>query len=470
MKITRLMLAGGLLGWSIATTAVAQDIATQNARRDSAVRPVAFAYDNYLGDASKEAAPQKTTEPAACCDAEAACGGCKSSACRWCTQGKLADPWTLFGGDALKDRNIAVGGWLDGGIYSNQWGQGSTNGGGGNGPVGMRTLSNSFELNQAWVFAEKKTDTQGYGWDIGGRIDFLMGTDAGYTQCYGDGSWDYNWDMNGGWYQSAMPQIYAEIAYNDLKVKAGHFYTPIGNEVVQAPLNFFYSHSYAHTYGEPFTHTGALATYALNEKLSVLGGWTNGWDEGFRSFDRGSTFLGGLVFTANEKNTMAWYCSAGKLGNGAAFGGTGASGDIIYNCFLWTHKFNEKATYIFEADIGNNDNVTVPGAVDNQWYALVNYLTYKLNDCWSVGGRLEWFQDPQGARVLYEANDAFFGAHGDYFELTCGVNYKPHANLTIRPEIRYDWLNTFTDTAVLPFDNGTKDTQLSGGVDVIFTF
>ena len=55
-----------------------------------------------------------------------------------------------------------------------------------------------------------------------------------------------------------MPQLYAEIAYNDLKVKVGHFYTPIGYEVVQVPQNFFYSHSYSHTFGEPFTHTGFL--------------------------------------------------------------------------------------------------------------------------------------------------------------------------------------------------------------------
>ena len=36
-------------------------------------------------------------------------------------------------------------------------------------------------------------------------------------------------------------------------------------------------------------------------------------------------------------------------------------------------------------------------------------------------------------------NNAGVGNAGDYYELTFGLNYKPHANITIRPEMRYDW-------------------------------
>jgi hypothetical protein len=76
---------------------------------------------------------------------------------------------------------------------------------------------------------------------------------------------------------------------------------------------------------------------------------------------------------------------------------------------------------------------------------------------------MEWFQDPQGARVSA-------GSRGDYFSLTGGVNYRPHSNLTIRPELRYDWFNEFAGTTALPFNDGECRTQLSGGFDVIFTF
>ncbi len=50
-------------------------------------------------------------------------------------------------------------------------------------------------------------------------------------------------------------------------LKVGHFYTIIGYEVVTAPDNFFYTHAYTMQYGEPFTHTGVLATYNANDQL-----------------------------------------------------------------------------------------------------------------------------------------------------------------------------------------------------------
>ena len=63
----------------------------------------------------------------------------------------------------------------------------------------------------------------------------------------------------------------------------GHFYTIIGYEVVPATGNFFYSHAYTMYYGEPFTHTGALAEFAVNDQWTVYGGWVNGWDQAFNN-------------------------------------------------------------------------------------------------------------------------------------------------------------------------------------------
>lgn len=60
---------------------------------------------------------------------------------------------------------------------------------------------------------------------------------------------------------------YAELNLpigNGIDVKIGHFYTIIGYEVVTAPDNFFITKPYTMQYGEPFTHTGVLASYAFN--------------------------------------------------------------------------------------------------------------------------------------------------------------------------------------------------------------
>ena len=116
-----------------------------------------------------------------------------------------------------------------------------------------------------------------------------------------------------------------------------------------------------------------------------------------------------------------------------------------------------------EHDLGSNYNVDPAVGVDNQWYEINNYLMYKVNDCLSYGGRFEWFQDPQGARVSA-------GSLGNYYALTAGLNYKPHANVTIRPELRYDWFNAFAGSTALPFNNNTSSSQLCFGTDLIFTY
>ena len=77
-----------------------------------------------------------------------------------------------------------------------------------------------------------------------------------------------------------LPQLYVEAGYGDLSVKAGHFYTIIGYEVVQATGNFFYSHAYTFNFSEPFTHTGVLAQYDASERLTFYGGYSLGIDSG----------------------------------------------------------------------------------------------------------------------------------------------------------------------------------------------
>ncbi len=403
--------------------------------------------------AEPDAAAQ-TPEMGCACESceECACAGAESS-CRWCRCGTLADPWTLPQPAALADRNITVGGWLTGGIYGNQWGDPN------NGPIGFRNVGDGFTADQLWIFAERKTDTEGGGWDIGGRVDYLFGADGPDTQAFGDQGWDYGWNSARD-YGSAIPQMYVEVAYNDLTIKGGRFFTLIGYEVVPATQNFFYSHSYSMYYAEPFTHTGMLATYKVSDRLSVSGGWVNGWDEGWTGKNGGSQFLGGVTLTLSEKATLTWATTAGQIGTGAAFNGA-AVGDVYMNSIVFNWAMNDKWTYVFQHDLGSNYST---GAADSQWYGVSNYLIRKINDCWSFAGRIEWFQDPQGARISGGDNP------GNYYEVTGGFNYKPHANITIRPELRYDWYNAFAGAASQPFNDGRESTQLSGGLDVIFTY
>ena len=119
-------------------------------------------------------------------------------------------------------------------------------------------------MNQLWIGWEKPVKTNGCGWDIGGRVDLMYGSDWRYGLCNG---LETNLDAPNQIYGFIMPQFYLEVGYNDLTVKIGHYAPSIGYEVVAAPGNFFYSHSYALGYSEPVLVTGFQGDYKLNESL-----------------------------------------------------------------------------------------------------------------------------------------------------------------------------------------------------------
>ena len=84
--------------------------------------------------------------------------------------------------------------------------------------------------------------------------------------------------------------------------------TPIGYETVPAPDNFFYTHAYTMQYGEPFTHTGIMANYTINDNFAVMGGAvtgsaTGGWDGGFDQQLGNWGGLMGATWTSTDKNT-----------------------------------------------------------------------------------------------------------------------------------------------------------------------
>jgi hypothetical protein len=55
--------------------------------------------------------------------------------------------------------------------------------------------------------------------------------------------------------------------------------------------------------------------------------------------------------------------------------------------------------------------------------------------------------------------------------LTLGLNYRPNANFTLRPEVRWDWYGGSRDSLnELPFGDFAPSDQVTAAVDMIFTF
>ncbi len=349
----------------------------------------------------------------------------------------LQEPWVLFG----EACGWSAGGWIQMGYHN----------------AALPAFNNrpdEFQLHQAWLYAEKSIDTSN-GFDLGGRIDYLYGTDGPNTQAFGTGNrgWDNNWD-NGpddSGYGHAIPQAYFEAGYGDLSVKLGHFYTIIGYEVVQATGNFFYSHAYTFNYSEPFTHSGALATYKVTEDITAYGGYVFGWDSGFD--DNGDAFLGGLSANITEDLNVTYAAVAGRFGQ-TPLGNPeqGFMQSVVANLAV-----TEKLNYIFQTDLLDTEGPA--GDAVRKTFDINQYLIYSLSDCLAAGTRFEW----------YDADTGIFGngSGTDVYALTGGLNYKPHANVTIRPELRHDWVFGSEKTGVLEND---RVRQTTFGIDTIFTF
>jgi hypothetical protein len=313
-------------------------------------------------------------------------------------------------------------------------------------------IPDAANVSQQWFYVGRVADGSG-GLDLGGRMDVLYGTDAQKTQSFGNprsngaagerdsGTFDASWDH--GTYGWAMPQLYMEVAYNDLSVKVGHFFTPLGYEVIPATGNFFHSHSYTMFNSEPFTHTGALGTYTgMGEGLTLYGGWALGWDTGFDQLNSGNIAIGGFAYELAEDVTFTYLNTYGNFG---LLDG-GSKNSYSHSCVL-TAGLTDNLQYIAQSDLVRTDN---PGVSQYDTVGLNQYLIYKLNDVISTGGRVEWWK-----------------ADGtSYNQVTGGFNIHVLENLVIRPEARYDWAPG-TPTAIFPSGNIDEETF---AVDAILTY
>ncbi|MBE0469258.1 MAG: porin [Methyloprofundus sp.] len=341
----------------------------------------------------------------------------------------------------LKDAGIEVGMWASAGITGNS--NGNTNA-----PVLFNDRINEFIFNELNFYIERAVNTEGDSWDVGGRMDFMYGTDARFTQASG---WDNKWNKHnkGGYYAIAMPQLYVEVFApigHGMTAKLGHFYTSIGNEVVTAPDNFFYSHAYTMLYAEPFTHTGAIFSYNIDNNFSVNAGAVIGWDNMTENAGAWS-FLGGASWTSDDQaSSLTVQLISGEADD------TEKSNRTMYS-LVATHDFTDKLHYLFQHDFGTQQDVNGNGV---NWFGVNQYLTYDINDELAIGVRAEWFNDVDSARV------SNIGAN--YFAASIGVNYSPISWFKVRPEVRYDW----ADENV--FNGGVDHDQVAIAMDMIVTF
>jgi len=429
MKITKLALSAAVAATCLCGSVFAVDPVGPSANDfgyySSGTDPVASA-NASLDDYS-------SVIPAACGCSETPISGCSSGCdtdfgCGDGCDGGCDSAGGCGAGGFLDGLN--VGGWLSMGWHSYN-----------------NTLFNQhadqFNVNQAWLYAEKVADgRQGLG--FGARIDYLYGVDAQDTQAFGltNNSWDNGWDN--GIYGHAIPQLYGEVAYGDLSVKVGKFFTLIGYEVVGATGNFFYSRSYTMNNSEPFTHTGALAQYNAGDGLTLYGGYVMGWDSGFE--DNGDAFLGGYSYDLSDRTNVTSQYVIGRFGADEVGWMTSS---------ILTTRLSDSLTHVLWVDMLDTDGTG--RTVQRETFDVNNYLLVSLSDKLVWGNRLEYYNIDRG---VYGVT----AGRSDIYAFTTGLNYAAGNNLMFRPEARWDWDK---DGVV---GNELGQSQTTVGADMILTF
>lgn len=470
MNIKRLALSAMIASACFAAPAMAQQTRVPVVRKTAYTAPETVqateSPSDFVAPASSECGC--TSTPAPSCDN--GCKSCDSNACDsmgGCGSGLLGggllgggccldEPWKLFKGDNCY--GITIAGWSQLAMHtSRNAGNGLFAGAGAASPANFNTYDKGIQLQQQWIYAERIADGS-CGLDFGGRIDYLYGTDGPDTQAFGiaNNHWDNGWDNGVGnvGYGHAMPQLYGEVAYGNTSVKMGHFFTIVGQEVVAATGNFFYSRQFTFYNAEPFTHTGLLATTKISDQTTSYGGYVTGWDSGFE--DNGDSYISGFKHQLTDTTNVLYTNVLGRFNDDPASPNAGERGQI--HSLIFTNALSDNLSHIFQID--HLDTHYANQNTSRQTTGLINYLIYKVNNCWSVGSRSEWFNYTSGnAGGLLVRN-------GDLYNQTFGVNYRPHANLLFRPEVRWTWDKERTYLV----NENAKSSQATFGTDMIFTF
>ncbi len=316
-------------------------------------------------------------------------------------------------------------------------------------------------LNQVDLAIEKTIDlgkvASSKTFDYGFNIETIYGGDARVIHAngldfYGPGSFQQYPDE-----QIDVVQAYVDFGLpvgNGLRIRAGKFVTLLGQETINPTANALYSHSYLFGFAIPFTHTGVLATYNVNDKLTVDAGITRGWNQALRDNNGDAIdFLGRITYKIDDKTSVLASATVGPEAAGDA-GNWWYVGDLIV-----TYAASDQLTFALNGDYGFYTHGS--GGDAAQWYGLAAYAGYKINDMFTINARGEAYDDNDGFTLT--------GTPNVVYEATLGVAIHPLTddigkNLLIRPEVRYDYAqNAF-------FDGGTDNGQFTAAVDVIFTF
>jgi hypothetical protein len=352
--------------------------------------------------------------------------------------------------------------------------------------------ANEPVLNQALLSIGRPVDPKATDYDFGFKLQGMYGTDARYTHFAR--LWDkvttsrYQPDI----VEASLTAHTPWLTEGGVDLQAGLWPTLLGFETIDASTNPFYSHSYIYNFGLPVKHSGVNAIIHATDKLDVYLGVTAGNQTIVGADNNGSAaFLGGVKLTLLDGNfSVLALTHTGPENASRAIAPLDASKyNRSFNDVVITYKANPALTLTTELNYVTEDLGLVSGnsIKSADAFGVAQYMSYALNDSWTLNGRAELFTDTrsffvagfptaQGAvRALegYSYPSVTGTGRNTYGALTLGATFKPTlpewgsaVTMLIRPEARVD--DVLSGNARY---NAGKD-RLSGtfSTDVVLTY
>jgi len=208
-----------------------------------------------------------------------------------------------------------------------------------------------------------------------------------------------------------------------LRLDAGKFVTHIGLDVIDGVdgYNGNATRGFLFGFGEPYTHTGVKATYALSNTLNAMVQVCRGWDD-VRDNNHASSFGGQLAFTPSDSLTLAVNVMVGPERDGNT-----TDARTLLNV-VGTWKASPSWTFGMDAVLGTDEDAGGPNS-DGQWTGVAVNARRRVTESFAVIVRGELFDDRRGDRT---------GAAQTLGALTFTPELTITRNLLLRADLRID--------------------------------
>lgn len=269
---------------------------------------------------------------------------------------------------------------------------------------------NAFSLNLAEIALEKKPTAESRG---GFRIDLDYGPTAALVHGFEPGGVQVWQNV-----EQAYLSYLAPTSKGSLQFDFGKFVTQHGAEVIETKDNWNYSRSLLFSLAIPYYHMGVRVMYSPNDKVTLMGDLTNGWNNAVDNNTGKTVGFQGLFKPNSATSIIANYMGGPEQ--------TDNNDD-------WRHLFDATITYTVSPQVSLIANYDYGhesfGSSSQTWQGIAGYLKYQPNSWFALVPRYEFLNDKDGW--------AFIGQNVQEFTLTAELKHKD--GVMMRVEYRGDF-------------------------------